>query len=161
MKKVLRNGSSSLVHWRDYTDDKRKNPYRGIRGGLAPPSWYKIMTGPLGQHNIKTHRNRDCDDFIAPCIGVFCFFVFLKSGQHLRSQTYKWWPIWWLLEEMPSFWWGKGAIPKYPVSVRRTFLFWVCGLCVFFFWSFESLPFLVLWRWSVFLGMQAPTDQLI
>ena len=39
------NGSSSLVHWRDYTDDKRKNPYRGIRGGLAPPSWYKIMTG--------------------------------------------------------------------------------------------------------------------
>lgn len=67
------------------------------------------------------------------------FFVFLKSGQHLRSQTYKWWPIWWLLEEMPSFWWGKGAIPKYPVSVKRTFLFWVCGLCLFF---------LVVWKSS-------------
>eukprot|EP00435_Cladocopium_sp_Y103_P010435 s1175_g2.t1 len=39
------NGSASLANWRDYIDDKRRNPYRGIRGGFAPPSWYKIMTG--------------------------------------------------------------------------------------------------------------------
>lgn len=63
---------------------------------------------------------------------AFYFLVFLKSGQHLRSQTYKWWPFWWLLEEMPSFWWGKGAIPKYPVSVKRAFLFWGPAGCLLF-----------------------------
>ncbi|CAJ1327434.1 unnamed protein product [Effrenium voratum] len=37
------NGSASLANWRDYIDDKRKFPYRGIRGGFAPASWYKVM----------------------------------------------------------------------------------------------------------------------
>eukprot|EP00913_Durusdinium_trenchii_P020918 g19654.t1 len=36
------NGSASLVNWREYVDDKRKYPYRGIRGGFAPPSWFSV-----------------------------------------------------------------------------------------------------------------------
>ena len=63
---------------------------------------------------------------------AFYVLFFLKSGQHLRSQTYKWWPFWWLLEEMPSFWWGKGAIPKYPCFCwKNLFILGPCGLCLF------------------------------
>jgi len=40
------NGSGSLSNWRDYIDDKRRNPYRGIRGGLAPTAWYRTLSGP-------------------------------------------------------------------------------------------------------------------
>lgn len=124
MKKPLRNGSSSLVHWRDYTDDKRKNPYRGIRGGLAPPSWYKIMTGPLGQHHIK---NTEIGTAMISCtVHWRFFFCFSKKRPTSEEPNVQMVTNTWLLEEMPSFWWGKGAIPKHRVSgfffVRFVFL---------------------------------------
>ena len=71
---------------------------------------------------------------------AFFFVLFLKSGQHLRSQTYKWWPFWWLLEEMPSFWWGKGSYPKVSCFCWKKlfilFFFWV-PFVLGRFWTFQ------------------------
>ena len=39
---LRRNGSASLVNWREYIDDKRKYPYRGIRGG-GRDGWRRIF----------------------------------------------------------------------------------------------------------------------
>lgn len=139
MKKFLRNGSSSLVHWRDYTDDKRKNPYRGIRGGLAPPSWYKIMTGPLGQHNIKTHRNRDCDDFVAPCIGVFFCFISKKwpTSEEPNVQMVTFLVASWRNAQLLM---RKGSYPKVSCFCWKKlfilFFFWV-PFVLGRFWTFQ------------------------
>eukprot|EP00931_Biecheleriopsis_adriatica_P056980 TRINITY_DN33799_c0_g1_i1.p1 TRINITY_DN33799_c0_g1~~TRINITY_DN33799_c0_g1_i1.p1 ORF type:complete len:203 (+),score=22.67 TRINITY_DN33799_c0_g1_i1:88-696(+) len=40
-------GSGSMSNWRDYTDDIRNNPNRGVRGGLAPTAWYKTLNGNI------------------------------------------------------------------------------------------------------------------
>ncbi len=112
--RLPKNGSSSIG-------------YFSTSGGFAPPSWYKIMTGRLGQHSPKNISWLRCA----------VHHVGQISGAKRTNGD-----LCGFLKKCPAFWWGKGAIPKHRVSVKRTFSF---GLPGAFFGVVFCFPFLIYW----------------
>ena len=65
--------------------------------------------------------------------------MFLKSGQHLRSQTYKWWPICGFLKKCPAFDEERELSQSILFLLKEPFYF-VFFLGAFCFGSFLDLP---------------------